>query len=122
MLVGAKYRAIFNEEGFNQCQLLVRCDILNQEIVRGKLQIKLFAAPCGVSHFDTRNGQTDQEEMVAAGWILVKLGIAPERNITFYGVIANRRQYSLRNVRAGTINKQTGNIIHGRCVIDMSRA
>jgi hypothetical protein len=32
--------------------LLVMCKIPNRDTIRGKLQIKLFAAPLGVSHFD----------------------------------------------------------------------
>jgi hypothetical protein len=45
MFVGAKYKATVNREGFNQSQLLVMCESPNQETVRGKLQIELFAAP-----------------------------------------------------------------------------
>ena len=75
-----------------------------------------------MSYFDTRNGQIDKDDMIATGWKVVKIGIAPERNITSYRVMANRRQYSLRHVGAGTINKQTGNTIEGRCAIEMSKA
>ena len=121
MFVGAKFEATVNGKGFNQSQLLVMCEIPNGETIRGKLQIELFAAPLGVSHFDTRNGHIDQGDMIANGWKPVKVGITPERNLTSHGVIANRRQYSLWHVGAGTINKQTGNTIDGRCAIEMSK-
>ena len=120
--VGAKFEATVNGDGFNQSQLLVMCEIPSQETVTRKLQIELLAAPSGVSYFDTRNGQIDKDDMIGIGWKVVKIGIAPERNITSYGVMANRRQYSLRHVGAGTINKQTGNTIEGRCAIEMSKS
>jgi len=121
MFVGAKFEAMVNGKGFNQSQLLVMCKIPNRDTIRGKLQIELFAAPLGVLHFDTRNGYLDQGNMIANGWKPVKVGITPERNLTSRGVISNRRQYSLRHVGAGTINKQTGNTIDGRCAIEMSK-
>ncbi len=121
ILFGTKFEATVNGKGFNQSQLLVMCEIPNRETIRGKLQIELFAAPLGVSHFDTRNCHIDQADMIANGWKPVKVGITPERNLTSHGVIANRRQYSLRHVGAGTINKQTGNTIDGRCAIEMSK-
>jgi hypothetical protein len=86
------------------------------------LQIELFAALLGVLHFDTRNGHIDQGNMIANGWKPVKVGITPERNLTSRGVISNRRQYSLWHVRAGTIDKQTGNTINGRCAIEISKS
>ncbi len=52
----------------------------------------------------------------------MKVGITPERNLTSRGVIANRRQYSKWHVGLGTINKQTGNTIDGRCAIEMSKS
>jgi hypothetical protein len=103
MFVTAKYMFTVDGEGFNQSQLLVMSEMPNQETVRGKLQIKLFAAPCSALHFNTWNGHVNQEEMLTAQWKLVKISIAPERNITSHGVIANRRQYSLWHVGAGTI-------------------
>jgi hypothetical protein len=78
MFVGAKFKATVNRKGFNQSQLLVMCEIPNRDTIRGKLQIKLFAAPLGVSHFDTRNGHMDQGDMIANGWKPVKVGITPE--------------------------------------------
>ncbi len=75
-----------------------------------------------MSHFDTRNGHLDQGDMTANGWKPVKVGITLERNLTSRGVIANRRQYSMRHVGSGTINKQTGNTINGRCAIEMSKS
>jgi hypothetical protein len=98
------------------------CEIPNRDTIRGKLQIELFTALLGVSHFDTRNGHIDQGNMIASGRKPVKVGITPERNLTSHGVISNRRQYSLRHVGAGTINKQTGNTINGRCAIEMSKS
>jgi hypothetical protein len=98
------------------------CEISNRDTIRGKLQIKLFAAPLGVSHFDTKNGHIDQGDMIANGWKPVKVGITLERNLTSRGVISNRRQYSLRHVGTGTINKQTSNTINGRCAIEMSNS
>jgi hypothetical protein len=122
MFVGTKFEAMVNGKGFNQSQLLVMCKIPNQDTIRGKLQIELFAAPLGVSHFDTRNGHLDQGNMIANGWKPVKVGITPEGNLTSCGVIANRKQYSMRHDRSGTINKQTGNTINGRCAIEMSKS
>jgi hypothetical protein len=122
MFIGTKFEATVNGKGFNQSQLLVMCKILNWNTIRGKLQIQLFAAPLGVSHFDTRNGHLDQGDMIANGWKPVKVGITPERNLTSRGVIANQRQYSMRHVGSGTINKQTGNTIDGRCAIEMSKS
>jgi hypothetical protein len=117
MFVGAKFEAMVNGKGFNQSQLLVMCEIPNWDTIQGKLQIELFAAPLGLSHFDTRNGHIDQGDMIATGWKPVKVGITPELNLTSHGVISNRRQYSLRHV-----NKQTGNTIDGRCAIEMSKS
>jgi hypothetical protein len=122
MFVGAKFEAMVNGKGFNQSQLLVMCKIPNWDTIRGKLQIELFAAPLGVSHFDTRNGHLDQGDMIANGWKPVKVCITPERNLTSCGVIANRRRYSMRHVGLGTINKKTGNTIDGRCAIEMSKS
>jgi hypothetical protein len=121
MFISTKFEATINTKGFNQSQLLVMCKIPNWDTIKGKLQIELFAAPLGVSHFDTRNGHPDQDDMIANGWKPVKVGITPERNLTSHGVIANRRQYSLQHVGAGTKNKQTGNTINGRCAIEMSK-
>jgi len=73
MFIGAKFVATVNGKGFNQSQLLVMCEIFNWKTIRGKLQIELFAAPLGVSHFDTRNGHIDQGAMIADGWKPVKL-------------------------------------------------
>jgi hypothetical protein len=67
MFIGAKFEATVNGKGFIQSQLLVMCKIPNWDTIRGKLQIKLFAAPLGVSHFDTRNGHLDQGDMIANG-------------------------------------------------------
>jgi hypothetical protein len=67
MFIGSKFEATVNGKGFNQSQLLVMCEIPNWETIRGKLQIKLFAAPLEVSHFDTRNGHIDQGDMIANG-------------------------------------------------------
>ncbi len=68
MFVGAKFEATVNGKGFNQSQLLVMCEIPNRDTIRGKFQIKLFAAPLGVLHFDTTNGHIDQGNMIANGW------------------------------------------------------
>ncbi len=67
MFVGTKFEATVNGKGFNQSQLLVMCKIPNRDTIRGKLQIELFVAPLGVSHFDTRNGHLDQGNMIANG-------------------------------------------------------
>ncbi len=122
VFVGTKFEAMVNGKRFNQSQLLVMCEIPNQDTIRRKLQIELFAALLGVLHFDTRNGHLDQGDMIANGWKPVKVGITPKRNLTSRGVIANRRQYSMRHVGLGTINKQTGNTIDGRCAIEMSKS
>ncbi len=122
MFISAKFEATVNGKGFNQSQLLVMCKIPSRDTIRGKLQIKIFAAPMGVSHFDTRNGHLYQRDMIANGWKPVKVGITLERNLTSRGVIANRRQYSMRHVGSGTINKQTGNTIDRRCAIEMSKS
>ncbi len=104
--VGTEYKATVNGEGFNQSQLLVMCEVPNHETVRGKLKIELLAAPFGVLHFDTWNGHIDKDKIIAAGWKSAKVSVALERNITSYGVIVNRRQYSPRHVGAGTINRR----------------
>jgi hypothetical protein len=71
---------------------------------------------------NTRNGPIDAEHVLQVGWKCVIVNCAPERNVTLQGVMGDQKQYAMRHIGSGTINKQTGNTIDGQCAIEMSEA
>ncbi len=80
----------------------------------------MLAAPSGITYLNTRNGPIDPEHLLQVGWKRVIVNCAPERNVTLQGVMGYRKQYAMRHIGSGTINKQTGNTIDGQCAIEMS--
>ena len=118
----AQYEATVNGVGYGQSQLLVMSDLPSEATIFGKHPIELLAAPSGITHLNTRNATIDAEHLLQVGWKRVIVNCAPERNVTLQGVMGYRKQYALRHIGSGTINKQTGNTIDGQCAIEMSEA
>ena len=124
---GALFEVTVNvkgERGYSQSQLLIMLDVPSQIIVESWGPITLLAAPSGITHLDTSDGTPSKEELIEAGWKVVKINCAPDRSsrkVTSGCLIESRKQYSLKHVGAGTINKQTGNTITGKVAIEISR-
>ena len=118
----AQYEATVNGVGYGQSQLLVMSDLPTMATVIGKHPIEMLAAPSGITYLNTRNGPIDPEHLLQVGWKRVIVNCAPERNVTLQGVMGYRKQYAMRHIGSGTINKQTGNTIDGQCAIEMSEA
>ncbi len=116
----AQYEATVNGVGYGQLQLLVISDLPSEATIFGKHPIELLAAPSGITHFNTRNATIDAEHLLQVEWKRVIVNCAPERNVTLQGVMGYRKQYALRHIGSGAINKQTGNTIDGQCAIEMS--
>jgi hypothetical protein len=91
------------------------------KIIR-KHPIEMLAAPSGITHLNTSNGPIYPEHLLQVGWKHVIVNCAPERNVTLQGVMGYQKQYAMRHIGSGTINKQTGNTIDGQCAIEMSGA
>ena len=118
----AQYEATVNGVGYGQSQLLVMSDLPTMATIIGKHPIEMLAAPSGITYLNTRNGPIDSEHLLQVGWKRVIVNCAPERNVTLQGVMGYRKQYAMRHIGSGTINKQTGNTIDGQCAIEMSEA
>jgi len=118
----AQYEATVNGVGYGQSQLLVMSDLPTMATIIGKHPIEMLAAPSGITYLNTRNGPIDPEHLLQVGWKRVIVNCAPERNVTLQGVMGYRKQYAMRHIGSGTINKQTGNTIDGQCAIEMSEA
>ena len=118
---GAQFEATLNGEGFNQSQLLIMLEVPTANMIMLKTPISLLAAPAGVNYIDVSNGIPSYNELVAAKWRPVKVGHAPDRPITHRGMVGCRHQYALRHVGSGTINKQLGNTIEGKCAMECNK-
>ena len=84
-------------------------DLPTRGTIIGKHPIEMLAAPSGITYLNTRNGPIDSEHLLQVGWKCVIVNCAPERNVTLQGVMGYQKQYAMRHIGLGTINKQTGN-------------
>jgi hypothetical protein len=108
----AQYEATVNGVGHGQSQLLVMSDLPPEATIFGKHPIKLLAATSGITHLNTRNGSIDAEHLLQVGRKCVIVNCAPERNVTLQGVMGYQKQYAMRHIGYGTINKQTNRQYH----------
>ncbi len=88
--------------------LLCQIFQLRQKII-GKHPIKMLAAPSGITQLNTRNGPIDPEHLLQVGWKCDIVNCAQERNVTLQGVMGYQKQYAMRHIGSGTINKHTEN-------------
>ena len=61
-----------------------------------------------------------EEDLIAAGWEKIKIGIPDERFVSVDSRQACRKQYTIRHMGSSTINKQMGNTLTGTVAIEMT--
>ena len=102
---------------------MIMVDVPSREQVLRKSPIILYAAAPGAELIDLDDGVPIGPELETLGWRQVKVKCnSDNRKITARGYQCTRQQYSLRHTGASTITKQTGNTIHGKCAIEVSRS
>lgn len=109
-------------KAYSQSQLLLMVDIPTTEQIRSKGSITLYKSKPGVNYIDLADGVPGKDTLASLGWKEVSVKCTPEnRSITVKSYQCTRMQYSLKHVGSSTITKQTGNTIHGKCAIEVSR-
>ena len=105
----AFYQFTFNKPGhFSNSQLGVLLDVPSQETLDRFLDINIWVAPPTTRSLPL-NGLSS-ENLVKAGWIMDKIGLAPqhERQQSGYRMRMKRKQYGLKHHVGSTIHKSIG--------------
>ena len=106
----AVYELTYNEKGlFSQSQVAVLARMPTMDDLRNHRDIELYLAPEGCK--TVPNDLDDTSALLALGWVLIHVGLAPERIHTIHslGLKAKRQQYGIRHRIASTIHATMGN-------------
>jgi predicted GIY-YIG superfamily endonuclease len=86
-------------------------NVLPRDILELYREIEIFVAPAGTRTFNIPI--ITEKELLRAGFVKTKVGIAPERPHNFWrhGMKAKRRQYALKHHVASTIHSAIGHTV-----------